>query len=76
MINCGCKVFTSRETWTAKFEYCPMHKAAPELLEALKGLQHADGCYCEAAFAPPGTIVAHTDECLAALDAISKAEGK
>ena len=47
-----------------------------DLLEALKALQHADGCYCDAAFAMPDTIVSHSDECDAALAAIAKAEGR
>jgi hypothetical protein len=48
--------------------------AAPDLLAALKSFRHADGCFCEAAFAGSGTIVRHTAECEAACAAIEKAE--
>lgn len=35
-----------------------------ELREALKNLQHADGCYCDAAFAgPDGSHPSHAPEC-------------
>jgi len=38
---------------------------------ALRGLMHADGCYCDAAFAGPGQHPRHTDECEAARAALS-----
>jgi DNA anti-recombination protein RmuC len=46
------------------------------LRSALEGLKHADGCYCDAAFAMPGTIVKHYDECLAAQAALATDTGK
>ena len=49
---------------------------AGELTEALESLQHGDGCYCDAAFAGPGTIVRHTDECEVARAALAKARGE
>ena len=36
MMECGCKVFQNVTPWTTRIEYCPMHQAAPELLEACK----------------------------------------
>ena len=45
------------------------------LVTALEMLKHADGCYCEAAFAGPGTIVGHTHECEAAREALARAKG-
>ena len=47
-----------------------------ELLEALEAFMHDEGCFCEAAFAGPGTIVRHSDECIAACSAIAKARGE
>jgi len=35
MTNCGCRVYDAN-TWGIKIEYCPMHKAAPELLEVAR----------------------------------------
>ena len=35
MTNYGCRVYDAN-TWGIKIEYCPMHQAAPELLEACK----------------------------------------
>jgi hypothetical protein len=48
--ECGCKVHyedqdeTSLETWMTLFlEYCPTHKAAPDLLAALRSfVNHYD----------------------------------
>jgi len=37
-IDCGCNVYVWKDGSGAEVEYCPMHKAAPELLEALKDL--------------------------------------
>ena len=45
--ECGCKATASSfnpVTWTGileQIEYCPMHEAAPQLLEALKPLAYA-----------------------------------
>ena len=51
--------------------------AAPDLLAALEGRQHADGCYCEAAFAMnDGSHPQHSPECMAAMYAIAKAKGE
>jgi len=50
--------------------------AAPDLLRALMMLMHGDGCFCEASFAGPGTIVSHTPECKAAMLAIARARGE
>jgi cell division septum initiation protein DivIVA len=49
---------------------------AEAMRSALEGLKHADGCYCDAAFAMPGTIVKHYDECLAAQAALATDAGK
>ena len=35
-MDCGCKVFQNVTPWTTRIEYCPMHQAAPELLEACR----------------------------------------
>ena len=47
-----------------------------ELVAALDGLRHADGCWCDAAFAMPDTVVSHSAECISAQAAIAKMEGK
>jgi hypothetical protein len=44
------------------------------LTRALEALKHADGCYCEAAFAPPGTHVRHTEQCEDARFALEQAQ--
>lgn len=43
------------------------------LVDALNQFKHADGCFCEAAFAPSGCHVRHSDECEAAMKALSDA---
>lgn len=43
-----------------------------ELEDALRGLQHADGCYCEAPFVMPRAFVRHSDECEKARAALRK----
>jgi hypothetical protein len=51
--------------------------SAPELLEALEGLAHADGCYCDAAFSmSDGSHPSHAPECQKARAAIAKAKGE
>ena len=41
------------------------------LVEALQGLCHGDGCFCEAAFAmPDGSHPRHSDECTKARTAL------
>ena len=57
-------------------EIISMFRQRKELLEALENLKHDDGCFCDASFAGPGTIVRHSDECMAAMDAIAKARGE
>jgi len=50
--------------------------AAPELLAALRGLARgapAYPCFCQVA---TGKATAHTHRCVAAVDAIAKAEGR
>ena len=47
-----------------------------ELVGALEAFMHDDGCFCDAAFAGPGTIVRHSDECIAACSALAKARGE
>lgn len=47
-----------------------------QLLGALKSLRHGDGCFCDAAFAGPGTTVTHSPECIAARVAIKAAAGE
>ena len=36
--NCGCEVRWSNGAEVAGIDYCPMHKAAPEMLVALRGV--------------------------------------
>ena len=43
------------------------------LLAALEALKHGDGCFCEAAFSPPGCHPSHGKECQNACAAIAKA---
>ena len=46
------------------------------LREALEGLKHCDGCYCEAAFSmPDGSHPRHSVECEAACDALDSSSG-
>lgn len=49
--------------------------AAPDMLEALEALQHADKCFCDAGFAGPDHHPRHSDECEKARAAIDKAKG-
>jgi hypothetical protein len=42
---------------------------------ALEALKHEDGCYCDAAFAPAGTIVMHSPECIAARAVLAQKKG-
>ena len=60
---------------TAKDTIAQLKGINDDLLTALESFKHADGCYCEAAFAPPGVPVRHTDECEFARAAIAKAKG-
>lgn len=43
-----------------------------ELEEALRSLRHADGCYCDVAFAMAGHHPRHTDECERAMRLLGK----
>jgi hypothetical protein len=52
-----------------------LNKRIAELEAACESLKHADGCWCEASFAMPGTIVSHSDECLAMQAVIAKLSG-
>lgn len=43
-IPCGCKVWhVARYDTEYKIEYCPVHKAAPALMEALKTIRDSEG---------------------------------
>lgn len=42
-----------------------------QLREALRGLQHADKCYCDASFSGPGCHPRHSPECEVAMQALS-----
>ena len=55
--------------------FSALEQRRDDLLAALDALAHADGCHCEAAWAPLGCHVGHTDECLAAKDAIAAVKG-
>lgn len=48
--------------------------AAPELLEALKGLKRGD-CFCEVGIGRPG-LTGHSPSCMRAKAAIGRAEGR
>jgi len=52
--------------------------AAPDLLEALKQVGNAYGCFagCTASLAKPGECGQHTYSCSVARSAIAKAEGR
>lgn len=49
--------------------------AAPDLLDALKGLRIRDECFCDMAIGHP-LMRSHSDVCIAARAAITKAEGR
>lgn len=81
---CGCKIHVIQ--WTAKRKVvtqksCSLHKAAPDLLEALKAAQFGfNHCRCALCggwnMGPNGeTDLVHTKDCIIAR-AINKAEGK
>ena len=42
MTECGCRIIFGEPQWESKIQYCPMHKAAPELLEACQAEKDAD----------------------------------
>ena len=89
-MTCGCWIYRDMEKDTVQIEYCPMHKAAPELLEACRdalivieafadGIDDKcgnDGCMCTI----PGNVAhsqTYRDNEIATLRAaITKAEGK
>ena len=90
MMECGCRIIFGEPQWESKIQYCPMHKAAPELLEACwdalivieafaDGIDDKcgnDGCMCTI----PGNVAhsqTYRDNEMATLRAaITKAEGK
>ena len=50
------------------------HNAHAELVAALRSMAHADGCWCDAAFAMPGdSRHEHSPECKSARAALAKA---
>ena len=55
--KCGCQILeryidgkprkrSGEKTWERFVHFCPLHKAAPELLEALKGLVEGEKPCC------------------------------
>jgi len=38
--ECGCRVVRNRGTVTVRLEFCPLHAATAELLEALREILH------------------------------------
>ena len=53
-VDCGCKaeeIFHEKDSWGREgairidIVYCPMHKAAQEMLEALKEIAKMEGAY-------------------------------
>lgn len=40
---CGCSIASTGPLYIV---YCPLHKAAPEMLEALKKIEDDDWCMC------------------------------
>ncbi len=36
LVDCGCNVYVWKDGSGAEIEYCPMHEAAPALVEALE----------------------------------------
>lgn len=75
--KCGCKTFidTDRASLGYQIEYCPKHKSAPDLYEALKSL--TDG-YTNAleACKKQGFNFKEEPDWETARQAIAKAEGK
>lgn len=65
--KCGCKIITEKHC--SSIEYCPLHKGAPKLLEALKGIMNDY---------PLAHYTGHNHPCphCTALEAIAEAEGK
>ena len=41
LVDCGCKTIVWDDKSGVEIEYCPMHKAAPDLVAALKWLDTA-----------------------------------
>ena len=75
---CTCRIDQRSGGWSV-IVYCPLHAAAPALLEALEALGYAPWqlpdhrCFClNLAQADNG----HTGECLAARAAIAQAKGE
>jgi hypothetical protein len=73
---CGCQVILydlGHNKWREDLEHCPLHKAAPELLEALKAVTpsyRTQGCWCER------SRDRHSEACKNAQAAIAKAESR
>lgn len=48
--ECGCKVVVIGELNNALIEYCPIHKAAPDMVEELKYLPEPKSILADAAY--------------------------
>ena len=48
VLDCGCRAITYTDSPWPDLEYCPMHKAAPDMLAALEATQRLlDDVYSE-----------------------------
>lgn len=58
--ECGCKIVVIGELHNAKIEYCPKHKAAQDMYEALKKLLEGSEIDIESLDIPARTLVRAT----------------
>ena len=76
MMECGCRIIFGELQWESKIQYCPMHRAAPDLLDIVNWLVVG----IEDEEEPMFLYSDGTEEELALLDdaraALAKAEGK
>ena len=72
--KCGCSIDTDNYG-DFVIEYCPLHKAAPAMYEALKAITDTLENYCDTTVDDTGWGKNHRDV-IQARKAIAKAEGK
>jgi len=61
---------TGKEVAQLRADLAAARAEAERLRGALEAFRHGDGCFCEAAFAGPGTIPRHSPECIEARAAL------
>jgi hypothetical protein len=74
ILDCGCKALTFTDVPWPDLEYCPMHKAAPDLLEQLEeALAYFEGAWTNVNNHPASHYRSYVEDYRAA---IAKAGGQ